>query len=67
MSSLSRSGTSSGAAGSTGVTEIARYGGDEFVVLVQQARTPEAVDAVIRRLQDATRQDVSVGEHPVIL
>ncbi len=41
---------------------VARYGGDEFVVLVQGATTPEEIEPVVRRLENAARQPVNVGD-----
>jgi diguanylate cyclase (GGDEF)-like protein len=40
---------------------VARYGGDEFVVLINDAATPAEVEPVIRRLRDATKQPVVIG------
>jgi diguanylate cyclase (GGDEF)-like protein len=41
---------------------VARYGGDEFVVLVRDAATAAEIEPVIRRLRAATREPVRVGE-----
>jgi diguanylate cyclase (GGDEF)-like protein len=40
---------------------VARYGGDEFVALIKDAATPDEVEPIIRRLRDATRRPVIVG------
>lgn len=37
---------------------VARYGGDEFVVLVKDASTAEEIEPVARRLREATEQPV---------
>jgi diguanylate cyclase (GGDEF)-like protein len=39
---------------------VARYGGDEFVALVQNASTPEEIDPIVRRLRMATEEPVIV-------
>ena len=41
---------------------VARYGGDEFVLLIQNAGTAADVEPVIRRVEQATAQPVIVGE-----
>lgn len=41
---------------------VARYGGDEFVFLIRDASTAHEVDPVIRRVLDATRNPLTVGE-----
>ena len=41
---------------------VARYGGDEFVVLVQGVTDRAEVEPVIRRLRDATQRPVDLGE-----
>lgn len=40
---------------------VARYGGDEFVVLVQGATTAAEIEPIVRRLRNATEQPVVVG------
>jgi diguanylate cyclase (GGDEF)-like protein len=41
---------------------VARYGGDEFVVLLRDAQTADAVVPVVRRLQLAAAQPLAVGD-----
>jgi diguanylate cyclase (GGDEF)-like protein len=41
---------------------VARYGGDEFVVLVRNAVAAEDVEPVIHRLRDATQASVALGD-----
>ncbi len=41
---------------------VARYGGDEFVLLVQNAVEARDIELVVRRLIDTTRKPVKVGE-----
>lgn len=41
---------------------LARYGGDEFVLLLQNATTTAEVEPVIRRLNAATSSPIAVGE-----
>lgn len=42
---------------------VVRYGGDEFVILLRGAVTPQEVEPVIERLQQATRRPISANEH----
>lgn len=46
---------------------IARYGGDEFVVLVEGVRQPEELQAVVRRLRQAAEQPIEVQGNCVTL
>jgi diguanylate cyclase (GGDEF)-like protein len=39
----------------------ARYGGDEFVLLIQRATTADDVEPIIQRLREATRRPVDLG------
>jgi diguanylate cyclase (GGDEF)-like protein/PAS domain S-box-containing protein len=43
-------------------TTVARVGGDEFVVLVEDLPEPEAVNAVAERILDVIRQPFRLGE-----
>ncbi len=46
---------------------VARYGGDEFVVLIQDAATAEEVEPILRRLREATEEPVDAGGVPARL
>ena len=41
---------------------VARFGGDEFVLLIRNAASPDEVEPVIRRLREATALPIIVGE-----
>jgi diguanylate cyclase (GGDEF)-like protein len=41
---------------------VARYGGDEFVLLLKDVATVEDAESVIERLQKCVRQSIEVGE-----
>jgi diguanylate cyclase (GGDEF)-like protein len=41
---------------------VARYGGDEFVLLLRDASSPEEVEPVVGRLREATDAPVHVGD-----
>ena len=42
---------------------VARYGGDEFVVLLASVDTVEAANPVVERLTQATAEAIQIGEH----
>ncbi len=44
---------------------VARYGGDEFVILLGQVSDRREIGPIISRLQDATRQPIQLGEQQV--
>ena len=44
---------------------VARYGGDEFVILLGQVSDRREIGPIISRLQDATRQPIQLGEQEV--
>ncbi len=44
---------------------VARYGGDEFVILLGQVSDRREIEPIISRLQDATRQPIQLGEQQV--
>lgn len=44
---------------------VARYGGDEFVILLGQVSDRREIGPIISRLQDVTRQPIQVGKQQV--
>ena len=44
---------------------LARFGGDEFVVVLLTAR-PEEVDDLVRRIEDAVQRPVSIGDRVAV-
>lgn len=46
---------------------VARYGGDEFVLLIKDAATSDEVDPIIRRVKDATRLPIVEGQTQLIV
>jgi diguanylate cyclase (GGDEF)-like protein len=44
---------------------FARYGGDEFVVMVRGQQAVESIDALVTRLGERLRMGMNVGEHHV--
>lgn len=41
---------------------VARYGGDEFVLLIRDAASSDEIEPVIRRLREATALPIAVGD-----
>ncbi len=48
-----------------GTDTVARYGGDEFVLILSDELTREAAQAVLDRVQAAVQQSVELGTHNV--
>jgi diguanylate cyclase (GGDEF)-like protein len=46
---------------------VVRYGGDEFVVLVENVTTPEEIEPLVRRLQSVMEQGISLSEGDFLL
>jgi diguanylate cyclase (GGDEF)-like protein/PAS domain S-box-containing protein len=42
---------------------ISRMGGDEFVVLLDDARSPEDIDIVIKKIRESVRQPIHIQDH----
>jgi diguanylate cyclase (GGDEF)-like protein len=47
--------------------QVARFGGDEFVVLLQRIRDRKAIEPVVRRIEAAFRQPIPLPQGEVIL
>jgi diguanylate cyclase (GGDEF)-like protein len=47
--------------------DVVRFGGDEFVVLLQRVAGREEIDPVIHRIRDALAQPITVDQHDVAL
>jgi diguanylate cyclase (GGDEF)-like protein/PAS domain S-box-containing protein len=47
--------------------DVVRFGGDEFVVLLQRVAGREEIDPVIHRIRDALAQPITVAQHDVAL
>ncbi|MFP6847435.1 MAG: EAL domain-containing protein [Pseudomonas sp.] len=50
-----------------GADTVARFGGDEFAIVLSEASPPEVALHVAEKITEAVRKPISIGEHLVII